>query len=94
MSLIFTLLDPKIIAFGAVAAGNINAQDAAKVAGIMIDSGDISDALAMDARIGRIISVDDILLVSSVKKLIPMVMLNTTNLGKDVANSEKNSPIC
>ena len=94
MSFIFTRLDPKIMAFGAVAAGSIKAQDAANVAGIIIDNGEILEAFAMDARIGRIISVELILLVSSVKKLIPKVILKTTNLGKELANSEKYSPIC
>ena len=39
ISIIFTLFDPKIMALGAVAAGNIKAQLAAKVAGIIIDKG-------------------------------------------------------
>jgi len=93
ISIILTLFEPKIMALGAVAAGNIKAQLAAKVAGIIIDKGWRPLDLATLAKMGRSISVEDILLVSSVKKLMPKVRPDTTKTGEISANPINLAPI-
>lgn len=76
------------MALGAVAAGNIKAQLAARVVGIIKSRGLTFKLFAMDAKIGRIISVDAILEVSSVKKLIPpanaVIVPSKGRLAKEV----------
>ena len=84
---------PKIIAFGAVAAGSIKAQLAARVAGTIKLIGFKPVALAMEARIGRSISVEAILLVSSVKKAIPAVRVAMVMAGWTSARDLKCSQI-
>lgn len=78
ISEIFTRLLPNIMALGAVAAGSIKAELAARVAGTISEMGLISALLAIAAKMGKIISVLAIFEVSSVKKLMPVVMVATT----------------
>ena len=68
ISAIFNLLVPKTIAFGGVATGNINASEAAKVAGIIKSNGFTFIETAVPANTGSNISVVAVFEVSSVKK--------------------------
>ena len=61
---------PKTMAFGGVATGIMKAQEADIVAGIISTSGCTPVATATAARIGRIISVVAVLLVSSVRNVM------------------------
>lgn len=61
--------DPKTTAFGGVATGNINAQDAAPAAATIKIKGWISTITAIGARTGNSIAVVAVLEVISVKKL-------------------------
>ena len=80
ISYIFILPVPKIMAFGGVATGSMNAHDADSVAGIMRKRGFILIATARPARIGGIISVVAVLDVSSVRKVTARhrMMINIT----------------
>ena len=62
---------PNTIALGGVATGIIKAQDAEIVAGIISINGLVFMATAIDANIGRIISVVAVLDVNSVKNVRP-----------------------
>ena len=69
---------PKTIAFGGVATGSMNANDAEIVAGIISSIGFISIATASDARIGRIVfvvAVFDVSYVRNVRTMHTMKMI-------------------
>ncbi len=55
ISLTFILFEPKIIAFGGVATGNIKAMEALRVAGNISNSGCIPVLTERPAKIGRTI---------------------------------------
>ena len=62
--------DPKTTAFGGVATGSMNAQEAAEVHATMTIKGSIPKATAKGAKTGSIMAVVAKLEVTSVKKLI------------------------
>ena len=62
--------DPKTIALGGVATGNIKAIDALIVAGSMINNGCMPILIDNPAKMGNIISIVAVLDVSSVKNVI------------------------
>ena len=66
----FSLLVPKIIAFGAVAEGNIKASDAEIVAGSINSKGFISILIARPAKTGKKVSTVATFEVNSVRKVI------------------------
>ena len=72
---------PKMIAFGGVATGNINAMEAASVAGIINNNGLIFITLAKPARIGKIISVVATFDVNSVNSEIRVTFANVKTMG-------------
>ena len=76
------LLEPKIIALGAVAAGSIKAIDALMVAGNMNKSGFTSIETDKPAKTGSSISVVAIFDVSSVKKVMVKAMMAITSKGE------------
>ncbi len=65
--------DPKTIALGGVATGNMKAQLAANVTGTVSTIGSMPDLYAMAAMTGRKVAVVAILLVNSVRKTISVV---------------------
>ena len=69
--------DPKTIALGGVATGNIKAQLAARATAAVTNIGLKSDCIAMAATTGKKVAVVAILEVNSVKKII-MVTTNIT----------------
>ena len=81
ISQIFRCPLPNTMALGAVAAGSIKAQDAARVTEIISGKGSIPICSAADAKMGRIISVEDMLDVSSVKKLMKVVLAIMDKVG-------------
>ena len=67
---ILTLSVPKIIAFGGVAVGSINANDAASVTGTINIMGFIFKPTAIEAKTGKSICVEAVFEVNSVRKVI------------------------
>ena len=67
---ILTLLVPNIIAFGGVAVGSINANEAASVTGTINIRGLIFKPTAMEAKTGRSIWVEAVFEVNSVRNVI------------------------
>ncbi len=67
--------DPKTTAFGGVAAGSINAHDAATVAPVIIIKGWTSNNTAIEANTGRSIAVVARLEVISVRKLTAAIKI-------------------
>ena len=70
---------PKTIAFGGVATGNMKANEAERVAGIIRYKGCVSPVDAMPANIGKIIVAVAVLEVNSVRKVIPRQIVMRTN---------------
>ena len=68
--LMLTLLVPNIIAFGGVAVGSMNANDAASVTGSINTSGFIFNPAAIEAKTGSSICVEAVFEVNSVRKVI------------------------
>ena len=93
ISAILTRPLPKIIAFGGVATGNIKAQEAESVAGIIRNRGFIFISRESAAKIGRIIWVVAVLDVTSVKKVRPMQTIKTMMIGCNPARPENFCPI-
>ena len=81
MSMTFSLLVPKIMAFGAVAAGNIKARDAAIVAGSINNNGFSSRLMAKPAITGKKVSTVATFDVSSVKNVINVATAKIINKG-------------
>lgn len=77
MSSIFKYPDPKTMAFGGVATGCINAQEAATVAPTNKKSGCTSMACARDAKTGNIRAVLAIFDVISVIKFTEAIMISS-----------------
>ena len=75
---------PNTMAFGGVATGIMNAQDADMVAGIINTSGCVPVSTATDASMGRIISVVAVLLVSSVRNVMAR---HTSRINANVGNA-------
>lgn len=73
--------EPKTIAFGGVATGNMKAHDADSVAGIINNSGWMWIATATEAKMGSIISVVAVFEVISVKNVTPRLMMTITSAG-------------
>ncbi len=86
------LLLPKMIAFGGVATGIMNAQDAEIVAGIINMKGCRPVATATAAKIGRIISVVAVFEVTSVRKVIEKQTRAIKRKGVSPANTESLFP--
>ena len=72
--------EPKIIAFGGVATGSINANDAEIVAGIIKYSGLTFIAVAIEAKIGSSVWVVAVFDVSSVKNVSVVEAAPTNNI--------------
>ena len=66
---------------GGVATGSINANEADIITGIIMSIGCASTLVAMASKIGNIKTVDAVLEVNSVKKVIKRVKQTTTNSG-------------
>ena len=81
MSIILNLFVPKIIAFGGVATGSINAIEADIVAGSMNNNGFISVDTDNPARTGRSISIVAVLEVNSVRKVIVKAIIAIIKIG-------------
>ena len=79
---------PKTIAFGGVATGNINANEAANVAGTIKYNGSTAAAIAAIPSIGRIIVVVAVLEVNSVKKVTARQMVRTV-----IHNGQSETPV-
>ena len=92
MSLIRKCPVPKMIALGGVATGNINASEAASVAGIINSKGLTWMVTARPARMGRIISVVAVLDVSSVSSDIIATITEVRTMGWVPANPDNCSP--
>ena len=73
--------DPKTIAFGGVATGNIKAQLAAKTTGIVSATGATPRATATAPTTGRNVEVVATLEVSSVKKMIKVATAKINIIG-------------
>jgi len=73
--------EPKTIALGGVAAGNIKANEHDRVPGIISNSGLTLIAVAKAARRGKIISVVAVLEVNSVKKVTMTHIAITIKIG-------------
>ena len=80
MSITLSRFVPNIMAFGAVAAGNMKANDAAMVAGSIKSKGFISMLIANPANTGKKVSTVARFEVNSVKKVtknvIESIMIN------------------
>ena len=81
------------MALGGVATGNIKAQDAEKVAGIINIRGFICMDKDTDAKIGRIIWVEAVFDVNSVKKVIVRQSRITIKKGETPASPVNLFPI-
>lgn len=81
ISITFNLFVPNMIALGGVAAGSINAKDAAIVAGNMNMSGLSSMLIAKPAKTGKKVSTVATLDVNSVKNVINNAMDKTITNG-------------
>ena len=92
MSIILILFVPKMMAFGGVATGNINAIEAASVAGIISNMGLIFIATASPASIGNIISVVATFDVSSVKSASMVTTIKVRIIGFTPASPFNSSP--
>ena len=75
MLFIGTRSEPNTMALGAVATGNIKAQLALMVAGIMIFNGSMSMATAADINTGIKMAVVAVLLVNSVRNVMTKQIL-------------------
>ena len=75
---------PKTMAFGGVATGIMNAQEADSVAGTISSSGWMPVATATAASIGRMVSVVAVLLVSSVRKVMAR---HTSRISTNTGNT-------
>ena len=73
MSWIFTFPELKMMAFGGVATGSINAQEEARTAPTIKLTGEIAREAASDIKIGMTMLAVAVLEVISVKKLIPAI---------------------
>ena len=85
--------EPKTIAFGGVATGNINAQLAAKVTGAAKMIGLIPISIAIAPIIGKNVAVVAILLVNSVMKMIIIAIITTRTVIGRVSIADKFDPI-
>ena len=81
ISAIRNLLVPKIMAFGGVATGSMNAIEAEMVAGSMRNKGFTSMETDNPANIGRIISVVAVFEVNSVRKVTSRQIIKITTKG-------------
>lgn len=93
MSSIFKCPDPKTMAFGGVATGSINAQEAATVAPTNKKNGCTSMAFASDAKTGNIRAVVAIFDVISVMKLTEAIMISSKTINGKVSKDFNCSPV-
>ena len=75
---IVSIPEPKTIAFGGVATGNMNAQLAASVTGTRSTTGSYPASIAIAPTTGMNVAVVPILLVSSVRKIISVETMITS----------------
>src|SRR5210317_657867 len=81
MSGMVSFPEPKTIALGGVATGNINAQLAAKTTGIVNATGAMPSATATAPTTGKNVEVVATLDVISVKKIIKVATARTSTIG-------------
>jgi len=86
ISKIFILLEEKIIVFGGVATGSMNAIEAESVAVIIRSNGLIPMATETEAKIGRIICVVAVFDVSSVRNVIKVAVIIIIHIGENDEN--------